>query len=267
MNKVFNFIEDKAINVPLTENRGFLYGDGFFETIIIKDNSPSFFEDHYKRMVNAASALQLSPLPTFEQLKKKVNSFSPKTPLKSRLKLIVFRNSGGLFAPCNNTPLFYFDYKNIIEQKKINKSAFFSSSTSNKKTSTSHFKTLSSLNYILAGLELNKSTKDEIILLDEQKNVSECLSSNIWWIKDNSVFTPSLNTGCVEGVAKTNILNHLKKQNIAVKVGEFKTSDLLNADFCFTSNVAGLHIIDTIEDIKLQQKNSIFTSIKKALFQ
>ena len=42
MYKVFNFIEDKAINIPLTENRGFLYGDGFFETIISKTELYSF---------------------------------------------------------------------------------------------------------------------------------------------------------------------------------------------------------------------------------
>ena len=222
MYKVFNFIEDKAINIPLTENRGFLYGDGFFETLIVKNGQLQFFEDHYERMSYAAYQLNLNPFPSVNRLKKLIHSSLSSMLTLSRLKIIIFRNSDGLFAPIKNTPLFYFEEKEIVQQHPIQKTAFFSSTITNRVSATSKFKTLSSLNYVLAGVELNKSVFDEIILLDEKHNISECLSSNIWWIKDNCIYTPSDRSACIEGIAKKNILRFLGFKNIKTLQGEFK---------------------------------------------
>jgi 4-amino-4-deoxychorismate lyase len=266
MYKVFNFIEDKAINIPLTENRGFLYGDGFFETIIIKNGTLQFFDDHYDRMSYAALQLNLIPFPSKEQLKNQLQTFFPHRNKLIRLKIIVFRNSDGLFAPNQNTPLFYFEEKEINKKDPIHKSAFFSTTITNRASLTSKFKTLSSLNYILAGIELNKKSKDEIILLDDKKNISECLTSTIWWIKNDCIYTPSELTGCIEGIAKKNIIRFLSKKRIKIEQGEYQKEALLTADFCFTSNVAGLHIIQSIEMSQFQNSNVIFENIKKALF-
>lgn len=266
MYKVYNFFEDKAINLPLTENRGFLYGDGFFESIIIKHNRITFFDDHYDRMKTAAQIFNFSPFPSKKQLQDLILTLDNTLSEQMRLKIIVFRNAEGLFAPNNNTPLFYFESKGTPPSSTTNKSAFFSKTISNSESTTSTFKTLSSLNYVLAGIELNKSTYDEIILLDQKGLVSECLSSNIWWIKQGVIFTPSLNTGCIEGIMRKNILLYLKAQNISVKIGKFSSTQLLEADFCFTSNVAGLHIIDSVEDsIISKTSHLIFEGIKKAL--
>ncbi len=134
---------------------------------------------------------------------------------------------------------------------------------SNQESLTSRFKTLSSLNYVLAGVELNQSSFNEIILLDREKNISECLSSNIWWIKEGIIYTPSSETGCVNGVAKANITSFFNTMNIKVNKGKFSKDQLLNADFCFTSNVAGLHIIKSIENTNFQKDHLIFDEIKK----
>ena len=113
MYTMFNFNEDKPINVPLTENRAFLYGDGFFETIIIKEGQLISFHDHYQRMNYAARQLHLFPFPLLEQLKKKIDLLIGDTNGLFRLKIIVFRNSEGLYAPNKNTPLFYFEKKEV----------------------------------------------------------------------------------------------------------------------------------------------------------
>ena len=217
-------------------------------------------------MTYAAHQLNLSPFPSKEQLKTELKTFLPNHNKLIRLKIIVFRNSDGLFAPNQNTPLFYFEEKETNRRDPILKSAFFSTTITNRVSLTSKFKTLSSLNYILAGVELNKSSNDEIILLDNKKNISECLSSTIWWIKNNCIYTPSELTGCIEGIAKKNIIRFLSKKGFKIEQGEYQKEALLNADFCFTSNVAGLHIIQSIETSQFQNSNEIFENIKKALF-
>ena len=266
MYKVFNFIEDKAINLPLTENRGFLYGDGFFETIIVKNGRLLSFEQHYDRMLYASKQLNLLPFPSKKAIKTLLKSYRNSNSVETRLKVIVFRNSDGLFAPNKNSPLFYFEEKNTLPTRVLNKSAFFSTSVFNKESITSSFKTLSSLKYVLAGIELKKKTCDEIILLDDEQNISECLSSNIWWIKNDTIFCPSTSTGCIDGVAKKNILCHLATKKVKVHIGKFKKTEILKADFCFTSNVAGLHIIKSIERSLFKTSHELFHDIKQALF-
>jgi len=267
MHKIYNFSEDKAINLPLTENRAFLYGDGFFETLIIKDSEFLFLEDHYTRMLKASKQLQIMPFPTIDSVKKVLlEMIGISTNSLLRLKIIIFRDSEGLFSPEKNTPLFFIDIKKIEKHIISRKSAFFCTNISNRESITSRFKTISSLNYVLAGIELKNSNFQEIILLDDHSNISECLSSNIWWIKNNTVYLPSLSTGCIEGVSQINICRYLKSKNIQLMMGEFSKENLLDADFCFTSNVAGLNIINSIEKTLFQEFHFIFEDIKKALF-
>ena len=266
MYKIYNFIEDKSINLPLTENRAFLYGDGFFETIIIKNGDLFFFTDHYARMIDASIELNLAPFPSAKELEEQILLFISSHKKLSRLKIIIFRNAEGLFAPEKNTPLFYLEEKEIPIHQVKKKSAFFSTKTGNRESNTSRFKTISSLHYVLAGVELNSSDYDEIILLDEKLNISECLSSNIWWIKDNIVYTPNKSTGCITGVARKNIFKYLTSKKIKHINGQYQKDDLINADFCFTSNVAGLHIISSVESNDFPAFHQIFEDIKKALF-
>ena len=130
MYKVFNFIEDKAINLPLTENRGFLYGDGFFETIIVENGILLSFEQHYDRMLYASKKLNLLPFPSKKAIKTQIESYIDTKFLRSRLKVIVFRNSDGLFAPNKNSPLFHFQEINILPTSVLNKSCLLYTSPS-----------------------------------------------------------------------------------------------------------------------------------------
>lgn len=114
-------------------------------------------------------------------------------------------------------------------------------------TATSQFKTLSCMQYILAGLEMKNRKVDDLIILDNENNVSECSSSNIFWAKGNQLFTPDKSTGCIEGVQKKNLLNLFRQNNIEVHSGRYTLNNLLEADLVFTSNVSGISKIQQIE--------------------
>ena len=56
----------------------------------------------------------------------------------------------------------------------------------------SPYKTLNSLPYVLAGIEKTERNLEDLILLDSQNNISESTSANIFWIKNDKIFTPNL---------------------------------------------------------------------------
>jgi 4-amino-4-deoxychorismate lyase len=87
---------------------------------------------------------------------------------------------------------------------------------------------------------------DEVILLSAKGQVSEAGSSNIFWVKDGAYFTPSLNSGCISGIGRKQIIKKLKQLEMVLIEGEFSPSELLQADKVFTSNVTGISYIEHI---------------------
>src|SRR5258708_532236 len=63
-------------------------------------------------------------------------------------------------------------------------------------------KTTSWLNSVWAVAEAQREGFDEVVLLNERGEVSECTAANIFAVKGDKVLTPPLNSGCLEGVTR-----------------------------------------------------------------
>lgn len=268
MSKVYDFEANDFIEVPLNENRAFLYGDGFFETIKVVDKNPLNIDYHYSRIVKGLNAFNFDKIFNLSELKTSVELFLEKQPENGRLKLVIFRSNGGLYEPVSSKPLVYFELKSIdIHSTRAPlKSAIISEDVKNYPSPLSFVKPISASNYIIAGLEKKEKNAEEMILLDNSDNVSECLYSNIWWIKNNSIFTPSLETNCVEGTSRMRLMEFLSKNNIDVQMVQNKIESLLEADFCFASNSFGLSILNKINNYEFSNEHPLFDKIKAELF-
>ena len=123
---------------------------------------------------------------------------------------------------------------------------------------TSAFKTLSSLPYVLASNEKNNSHFGELVLTDTDLNVSECTSSNIFWIEDDRLFTPPLETGCVDGIMRKQI-----KESFHVIEQSVTYPELSNKKVIFSTNVAQLSVYKTIDNHKLSLQHPLIIKIKQ----
>jgi branched-subunit amino acid aminotransferase/4-amino-4-deoxychorismate lyase len=110
----------------------------------------------------------------------------------------------------------------------------------------------------MAGIEKNQLKADDVVILNSDKEVVECLNSNIFWEKDAELFTPALETGCIDGVMRKQIIAELKIQGVSIAEGHFPKEELLNADFVFTSNIGGLSAVMNIENSGLNKGSEIF---------
>ena len=89
---------------------------------------------------------------------------------------------------------------------------------------------------------------DEVILLDDKGFVSEAGSANIFWVKENVFYTPSLACNCIAGVGRRKIIEALGKAGYTVVEGEFTVEELLEANQIFTSNVTGIAYLANLEN-------------------
>jgi 4-amino-4-deoxychorismate lyase len=280
------FLEEKTLN--LSVNRAFEYGDGFFETIIVRNNQILYFSDHFLRIQNASQVLSLQLPDNFTEdfvrktIQKLISNYhfdsetetTPSSSLESsgasnyeatfRIKITFWRKNGGFYTPtfpeneCNTHILIRVvshQIKNsnsnnahsVITENLITKIAF-SDKIKLSYSSFSPYKTLNSLPYILAGIEKTERNLEDLILLDTQKNISECIAANIFWIKNDKIFTPNLQTGCVGGIMRKQVINTANKLSIDLEEGFFQKKHLLDAHCIFTTNVTGIRWIQNIEN-------------------
>jgi branched-chain amino acid aminotransferase/4-amino-4-deoxychorismate lyase len=238
-----------------------MYGDGLFETIIYKDGELKFEQFHKDRLTSGMSAMNLS-FPkdsTIDTNFNNIHKLVKKQDVESaRLRLQVWRSSGGLYTPAQTTSNVLVTSKafnkNVNSPKSI---VSFSNAVTLNKTKWSAFKTISAIPYIQAGLERAQRKLDDLILLDHHDYISECTSSNLFWKKEDTYFTPSLDTGCIDGIMRRHIIESLRQQQIAIQIGEYHQEKLLEADEAFTTNVTGIQPISAIDDTKFSNYSSI----------
>src|SRR5690606_39171475 len=160
-----------------------------------------------------------------------------------RLKLKVWRGGAGLYTPHENYSEILITAEIQKENSPIIEKADFAESVRTNFSHYSFFKGPNSLQYVLAGIEKKQRNLNEIILLSTEGFVSECLASNIFWIKNDMVFTPKSQTGCIAGVMRENLLRLFQAESIAIQEGNFLPEELLKAESIFTTNAAGIKVI------------------------
>lgn len=183
-----------------------------------------------------------------------------------RIKISFWRKNGGFYTPtfpkneCNTHILIRVvshevknsnsnsnNHYSILNENPITKISF-SDKIKLSFSPFSPYKTLNSLPYVLAGIEKTDRNLEDLILLDTQNNISECIAANIFWIKNDKIFTPSLQTGCVGGIMRKQVIDNAKKLSINLEEGFFPKIHLADANCVFTTNVTGIRWIQNIEN-------------------
>lgn len=249
-------IEESHVHLKLS-NRGFLYGDGFFETLLYLNNQIPYLENHLERIVRALAAYELVQPPTFNLtfLTESIHQLCHKNNLDSaRIKIIIWRNEGGFYSPESDEFEFIISCAPLQLSPEVKEQVMVYPQNINVQSTTSEFKPLSASKYVAAGLFKRKHTLDDVIILGQKDALSEALYSNLFWIKDHQVFTPSIETGCVSGVMRSVILSSEKH---TIKEVAYNQSELSLADAVFTSNALGIQHITQIDGVKYKKSDFV----------
>ena len=244
-----NYKISKTKDLKLSfENRGFLFGDGFFETIKVINNKIFNFKMHLKRIKKSLNLLCLDFDFCEDKIKNNILSLTKKNKITSAtVKLVFFRSSEGryfpktnncsIFVSCkNNKPNFKLSDVRINTFNDIKKSINFLSS----------LKSLNSLTYVMSAISAKNQGYDEAVIFNEQNFVIETTSSNLFFVSNNKLFTPHLNQGCVEGTMRELIINNFNVKEIKVKM-----DDLINSQEIILTNSLSIKSVTELNNIKI----------------
>lgn len=239
-----------------TNNRAFLYADGFFETCKIENSKWLLEPYHLKRILKTFKALQFNPISNdFSSfIYQKFNQITPKYPDKKfRLKIIFFRNSKGYYTPETNHWDLVLELEEYNEKLKTIHSIEVLKQNFKCIDPYSFSKSINSRTYVMAGLERRLFDTEEAILLNNEGRLCEALSSNIFLIKNGIILTPEINEGPIDGVFRNFFLDIAKKLKLQIFETRLQIQDLENADEVFlTNSLAGIRPVLKFRDRNYQ---------------
>jgi branched-chain amino acid aminotransferase len=97
-------------------------------------------------------------------------------------------------------------------------------------------KTISWLTSVWAAAEAQREGFDEVVLLNERGEVSECTATNLFTVKGDKVLTPPLSSGCLEGVTRGVLMEVAPEAGTSVAEQTLRLEDLYLADEVFISS-------------------------------
>jgi len=97
-------------------------------------------------------------------------------------------------------------------------------------------KTISWLDSVWASAEAQRAGFDEVVLLNERGEVSECTAANIFALKGDKVVTPPLSSGCLEGVTRGVLMEIASDAGTSVVEQTLRLEDLYEAQEVFITS-------------------------------
>lgn len=250
-------------------NRAFQYNDGFFDTLMVQNGAIRFWNDHQERMRQAARALQLELpeellAPGFKDAILTLATRNNAHPL-ARVKLRVWRAGAGLFTPEINTAEWVATARPTSPLATSPLTIGICKSVQTCFSPFSFFKGPNALLYVMAGISKKEQKRDDMLLLDQHGHVAELISSNIFWLSDNILYTPALETGCVRGIMRSNVIRWAKEAGLQITETRATPEVLLQADAVFATNVTGIRIIHAVEHKILADRHAIVDQLQQKL--
>lgn len=229
-------------NIKLTtDNRGFKYGDGIFETIKVVHKKVIFWEDHYFRLMASMRMLRMKiPMEfTLEFLEKEILKTVAvlEKGASFRVRLNVFRKDGGLYTPKTNAIDYLIEASESNYKTKETYEIDVFKDFYNYSGLLSTIKTNNRMLNTLASIYANENDLDNCILVNERKGVVEVANANIFIVKNNIVKTPALTEGCIKGVVRSKVIDILiKNKDFTIEETVISPFEIQKADEVFITN-------------------------------
>jgi branched-chain amino acid aminotransferase len=104
-------------------------------------------------------------------------------------------------------------------------------------------------NSSLAKVEALRAGYDEAILLNQQGLVSECTGENLFVVRGDSILTPPLSSGALEGITQDSVMRIAADLGHPISFGAIARSDLYVADEIFCCGTAAeVSAINSVDD-------------------
>ena len=252
--------DEASVNVA---DRGFLYGDAAFETMRAYGGEIFAWDAHADRLAETCSILELEHGITDADLYGRITDVLAANELgEAYVRLSITRG----VQPGKLTPDEAVDPTVVVIVKPLPRGGSDGQpvydgpatlqTVKTKRVPDSAMptqaKTHNYLNGVLARLELRVSDADEAIMVDTDGHVAEGATSNLFFVRDNALRTPSLAGPVLPGITRRVVLDIAEQEGIPVEEGRYTPDEIRTADEVFLTNSTWeIRPVDVVDGISL----------------
>ncbi|MCL2207712.1 MAG: branched-chain-amino-acid transaminase [Fibromonadales bacterium] len=239
------FYEKEHAKISVFDH-GFLYGDGVFEGIRAYNGTIFRLTEHVERLFDSAKVIALTPSVS----KKEMEEIIIKTCIKNSIRdgyirPIISRGTGDLgLNPylCKKTSIICIadkislypkeDYENGLKIITVATHRNYNESLNPR------IKSLNYLNNIMAKIEAIQSGVKEALMLNPLGYVAECTGDNLFIVRKGKIYTPSVQSGSLDGITAAAVAELAMKKGLEVISGLVSRFDIWTSDECWLTGTA-----------------------------
>jgi len=247
-------VNNKAVDRISVLDRGLQYGDGLFETVAVCKGVPLLWHRHWQRLEQGCQRLGFS-VPDQGRLQNEITIITEGVDT-GVLKLVVTRGcSHRGYAPdansaCNQIVYLFPwpDWPGKWRQQGVD--VRLCATRLGMNTQLAGIKHLNRMEQVLARMEWQDEVA-EGLLQDQEDNIIEATSSNLFAVFDNQLYTPDLSRCGVAGVMRAEVMEHASSMKINVNIEKLSLARLQSADEVFlTNSIIGIWPVKRIDSTK-----------------
>ncbi|RYZ29103.1 MAG: hypothetical protein EOO10_07410 [Chitinophagaceae bacterium] len=240
------------------QNASYKWGDGVFETMRVFNGKLLLQTYHFERLFASLQLLQIDASNSFtkEKLLDDIQQLCTINQCgeSARVRLAVYRNDDttagySIEATPLDNKINAWDEQGLI----IGLHPYVRKTTD----AFANIKSASFLPYVLAKKYAEERKLDDVLVLNVHNKLCDSSRANLFLIKEDTVFTPALHQGCVNGVMRRKTIEIIKQLRFRFYEEEVSEDLLLQADEVFLTNA--IQTIRWVQHYKDRQYNSSLT--------
>jgi len=238
------FVPESQAVVPISD-RGFMYGDGLFETLRVVNGRPFYLAEHLERLARGADFLKIKcPFPPKELEDFAVQLIEQNQMPEAILRLTLTRGPGerGYTPRAAGRPTVIMTLHDPPSaEPPVQWNLITSSYRIPAADPLASFKTLNKLTHVMARSEAVEQGADEALLLNTNGEVAEATSGNLFWVYQNSLCTVPTGRGVLPGITRAVVLEICQALGLQTNKRVIKPEALRNSEGIFlTQSVFGI---------------------------
>jgi branched-chain amino acid aminotransferase len=248
-------LDEQQARVPISD-RGFLYGDGLFETLRVLDGRAAFLHPHLDRLQLGMQLLGFEAPPPRDAIEAACTQVLSANAIGAGvLRIAVTRGSGSRGANpygCGPATLLVTLAPLPADlADRTQRGYHLMISDCHKpgpRALPNRAKLANYLNSILAMRQAVQRGADEAILLDDAGHLVECSQSNLFFVRQGILLTPDLGSGALHGITRATILELARQLSVPCHEQAMPRALIAQAQEAFiTNSVIGVMPVAAIE--------------------
>jgi branched-subunit amino acid aminotransferase/4-amino-4-deoxychorismate lyase len=237
------FLPEAEAVVSLND-RGFLLGDGLFETVRVAQGRPFRLAQHLERLVRGADFLKIKLPFTAKEIQKFAGELIGNNELaEAVLRVTLTRGAGtrGYSTKGADKPTLALTLHPLPPQngdEPLLWSLITSSFRIPASDALSSFKSTSKILNVLARAEAEEKGADEALLLNANGEVAETAGGNIFWVYQDNICTVPTGRGVLPGITRAVVLEICQSLGLETNKRVIKPEMLRNAEGIFLTQSA-----------------------------